>query len=128
MISLSCSFNFSNHCTLVCNEMILKSLCNLRFFLGMPILLKIIFLELTADTKYLFDIFNASFIVYKLVHIMYIYRVDEFGSMIQIVHRKECLYTTSTKYVLGMSRVKTQPEGALVNVTQPKKIPLTNCC
>lgn len=47
--------------------MILKSLCNLRFFLGMPILLKIIFLELTADTKYLFDIFNASFIVYKLV-------------------------------------------------------------
>ena len=37
-------------------------------FLGMPILLKIIFLELTADTKYLFDIFNASFIVYKLVH------------------------------------------------------------
>ena len=36
-------------------------------FLGMPILLKIIFLELTADTKYLFDIFNASFILYKLV-------------------------------------------------------------
>ena len=53
------------------------------------------------------------------------YRVDEFGSMIQIVHRKECLYTTSTKYVLGMSRVKTQPEGALVNVTQPKKSPNT---
>ena len=42
--------------------------------------------------------------------------------MIQIVHMKECLYTTSTKYVLGMSRVKTQPEGSLVNVTQPKNL------
>ena len=92
----------------------------------MPILLKIIFLELTADTKYLFDIFNGSFIVYKLVKCTY--TVDELGSMIQIVHRKECLYTTSRKYVLGMSRVKTQPEGALVNVTQTKKSPIPNCC
>ena len=98
MISLSCSFNFSNHCTLVCNEMILKSLCNLWFFLGMPILLKIIFLELT-DTKYLLDIFNAIFIVHKYIQSRWVRLYDpncpySIGKNICTVHNFYQVYFT----------------------------------